>query len=332
MSTAADEDQNVRLYPKSGAVRSTLAPVILVIAVLALGLFLYSLLGRYFFFAELIGNFRCQMLFMLVPVALLALATRQRWLAAGLSIAIAWCMIGVVWILLPASQPPPGTNRLKVMSFNVLAGNSEYESVNTLIRETDPDVITFLEYADNWHAALDGLSEQYPYYIRHPRWHGFGIAMYSKFPLSDSEMLQLTKDRTDIPFLVANVNFGGQTLRLAALHVLSPTNRYRMELRNRQFSEVADYLSRSEVPTVVMGDFNCTPWSPFLSDFLGQTGYRDSRQGFGYQASWHSRYWLLRIPIDHAFVSDEIHIHDRYVGRFAGSDHFPIVFELSTAN
>jgi endonuclease/exonuclease/phosphatase (EEP) superfamily protein YafD len=131
---------------------------------------------------------------------------------------------------------------------------------------------------------------------------------------------------------MANVTFGGQTIRLAALHVLSPTNRYRLDLRNHQFEEVAEILSRQDVPTVVMGDFNCTPWSPFLHEFLQQTQYRDSRQGFGYQATWHAKHWLLRIPIDHAFVSETVHVHSRYVGRNAGSDHLPIVFEVSTAS
>ena len=213
MTTAADEDQAIRLYPGTGSVLSKLT---VALAVLTLGLFVFSLLGRYFFFAELIGNFRCQILFLLVPTALLTLGMRHWWLGAGLLVAVAWCMIGVVWIYLPMPQPTPGANRLKVMSFNVLAGNSDYESVNRLIRETDPDVIAFLEYADNWHSELESLSDQYPHRIRHPRWHGFGIAMYSKYPLTDLEMLQLTEDKTDIPFLVANVSFGNQTLRLAA--------------------------------------------------------------------------------------------------------------------
>jgi endonuclease/exonuclease/phosphatase (EEP) superfamily protein YafD len=239
-------------------------------------------------------------------------------------------MVGVVWIYVPLEQPGPGSETLKVMSFNVLVRNSEYQEVSDLIKQIDPDVVAFLEYSENWYQALDGLSEQYPHHVARPRWHGFGIAIYSKYPLSNLEVIQLTQDETDNPFVVADVTFKNQNIRLAAFHALSPINRYRMDLRNRQLAEVAQYLARRDAPTVVMGDFNCTPWSPFLNDFLNETGFRDSRQGFGYQATWHAGYWPLRIPIDHAFVSDEIHVHSRYVGPNAGSDHFPIVFEIST--
>ncbi len=81
----------------------------------------------------------------------------------------------------------------------------------------------------------------------------------------------------------------------------------------------------------VMGDFNCTTWSPFLQDFLQLTNYRDSRQGFGVQASWPADKWWARIPIDHAFVSKDVHVHSRVVGTPASSDHLPIIFEISAA-
>ena len=131
--------------------------------------------------------------------------------------------------------------------------------------------------------------------------------------------------------IVTKVNFGEQIIRVVGVHTLSPTNRFRLDIRNRQFVEIGDALLAEATPTVVMGDFNCTPWSPFLSDFLKRTGYRDSRQGFGYQPSWPSMYQLLRIPIDHAFVSEDIHVHNRYIGKPPRSDHLPIVFEISTA-
>lgn len=300
--------------------------------IVVLAVFVFSLLGRYFFYAELLGNFRCQILLVcLMPIAVLALVMR-RWIALGaLVVAICWSTMGVATVYGPASQPPPGQESLRVMSFNVLVGNSEYEKVIGVIKESDPDVVSIIEYADHWHRELDRLNQQYPHQFRHPRWHGFGIAIFSKHPLSETVVHQLTKKRTDNPFLVAKVTKGKQTIRLAVLHVLSPTNEIRLKLRNQQIQEVAQLLSSQDEPTVVMGDFNCTPWSPFLSDFLKTTGYRDSRQGNGYQASWHSRYWPLRIPIDHAFVSNDVHVHDRYVGGYAGSDHFPIVFEISTA-
>ena len=102
-------------------------------------------------------------------------------------------------------------------------------------------------------------------------------------------------------------------------------------MRNQQYIEIAEKLVAEDVPTVVMGDFNSVPWAPFLRDFIKATGYRDSRQGIGYHASWHAERLELGIPIDHAFVSDEICVHSRTLGNSAGSDHLPVIFEVSTA-
>lgn len=303
------------------------------LALLPVPLFVFSLLGRYFYFAELLCNFRGYLMIALLISIAIFLLSRRWWLATVSTPVLCWSMIGVVTVFWPASQPPAGSETIRIMSFNVLGTNFRHQLTLDQIRSADPDIISILEYSGNWHSPMDCLTEKYPHQLRFPRWHGFGIAMFSKYPFSKSEQLAITKEETDVPIIVANVDFGSssnpKSVRLAAVHVLSPTNHYRTGLRNQQFVEVADILAKEDIPTVVMGDFNCVPWSPFIDDFLNTTNYRDSRQGFGYHATWDSRLWPIQLPIDHAFVSKHIHVHDRYVGGFGGSDHFPIIFEIS---
>ena len=215
------------------------------------------------------------------------------------------------------------------MSFNVYAVSDRGDLVQNRIAEVDPDVIAVLEYDHNWHQRLALLQETYPHQLLAPRWHGYGIAIFSRLPLEQTEVVQLIPKVADTPMAVVRVRVGGQSLRLAAVHSLSPTNAFRFQLRNQQFKEIAQTLNDDSCPTIVMGDFNCTLASPYLQDFLSETGYRDSRQGFGYQPTWHRDIWPLQIPIDHALVSPEVVVHRRWVADEAGSDHFPIVFEVS---
>ena len=295
------------------------------------GLIVLTFFARYLFAAELVGNFRLQLFLALAPFPILLwVLGRWRW-ATVLTAVTIWLGLNLAWVYFPVKQPPAGTQRLKIMSFNVLGNNFNDGAVRKRIRDEDPDVLVILEYANQWTTALKQTEKKYPYQIKEPRWHGFGIALFSKFPLSDSQVLLLTKDETDNPAIVTKVTAGQTKIRLAAIHVLSPTNIVRLRLRNEQLEELSDFLVDDKLPTIVMGDFNGTPWSPFLSDFMKTTGYRDSRQGFGYQASWHATIWPLLIPIDHAFVSPDIHVHDRHLGRYAGSDHLPLVFEVSVA-
>ena len=37
---------------------------------------------------------------------------------------------------------------------------------------------------------------------------------------------------------------------------------------------------------MLMGDMNCTSWSPYFQDMLTVSGLRDSRRGFGVEGSW----------------------------------------------
>ena len=302
------------------------------VSLVLITVFAFSLYGRHFFIAELLSNFRAQILAVLVIFTAGAICFQRWWIGILLVIATIWCSTGVLSVYLQIEQPPPGENKIRIMSHNVLADNRGYQAVKKQVAKIDPDVLVVVEYDHQWHVELQSLTDDgtYPYSIRAPRWHGFGIAIFSKLPLSNKRAFQLTSEITDAPMVMAEFMIGQQNFRVAALHVFSPTTTSRMDLRNQQIAEAAKILKKSKTPTVVMGDFNCTPWSPFLDDFLKDSGYRDSRSGFGYQGTWCARYrWPALIPIDHAFVSPTVHVHDRFVGDNAGSDHYPIVVEMS---
>ena len=294
--------------------------------------FTFSLCGRYSYVAELVSNFRAQILVVLVICTFGAVCFQRWWTGILLVIATIWCSIGVLSVYLQVEQPPAGDTKIRIMSHNVLSGNRSFTAVKKQIVEVDPDLLVIVEYDQSWHEAMQPLIDDgtFPYSVQAPRWHGFGIGIFSKLPLTNTQTDQLTADITDAPMVSAEFMVGDQKLRLAGLHVFSPTTAYRLKLRNEQLADAAQVLKQSDVPTIVMGDYNCVPWSPFLDDFLKQTGYRDSRVGFGYQGSWNARYrWPALIPIDQAFVSPEVHVHDRYIGESAGSDHYAVVIEVS---
>ncbi len=104
-------------------------------------------------------------------------------------------------------------------------------------------------------------------------------------------------------------------------------------------------MPQSESPTRRVSDLECRtaetayrcwrfelcPASPYFGDFLKATGLRDSRRGWGWQATWNASRPLLRIPIDHCLVEPEMHVLNREVGPDIGSDHFPIWARIGTS-
>jgi endonuclease/exonuclease/phosphatase (EEP) superfamily protein YafD len=100
-------------------------------------------------------------------------------------------------------------------------------------------------------------------------------------------------------------------------------------LRNDQLVAVASLIQQQTVPIVLAGDLNSTSYSPYFEDLCSRTGLRDSRQGFGIQASWSPRLPLLEICIDHCLVPPAIHVANRRAGPHLGSDHRPIMVTLT---
>ena len=325
--------ENARPAPRFRlSFRAAFTALAILFSMAVLAIFAFSLAARHFLLAELISSFRTQLAVLLLVCGCCLLLLRQKLSGWTLTLISLWQLLTLASIFLPTTQPPAGDDQLKIMSMNVLADNREYQQVIDHVAEVSPDVLLIIEYSNQWHQALQALHSAYPYRLLEPRWHGYGIAMFSKRPLENTNTWQLTADLTDVPALTAEVKVGDRIVHLAGLHTMSPTSSLRLNLRNSQMEQIADYFLDSNEPKVLMGDFNCTPWSPFFKDLIERCDLRDSRQGQGYLASWNletpALFW---IPIDHGLVSSEIHVDRRTVGSSCGSDHRPMILEVSVA-
>jgi len=310
--------------------RSRYLKWVLMVTAVPVGLLLFSFLGHYSFFAELVCNFRFQLLVaILLAAATIAYLGGYRW-AVGLVLVTLLSGSTVFSDYLPRDIEADGMTKISVMSFNILGLNQSQDAVLEVISKNQPDVLVVIEYTSNWVGVFEALHADYPYRIEQPRWHGFGIALFSKFPFSNPTVHRLAASHTDSPMMVASFEVGGDVpLRVAAAHLLAPMGFTRMSIRNQQIQELIQRLPADSQPTVLVGDFNCVPWSPYLNELSNATGLRDSRRGFGYQGSWPSDFWPMRIPIDHAFVSDNLSVLDRKLIKDpTGSDHFPLLLEL----
>ena len=292
--------------------------------------FLFSFFGHKFFAAELLANFRTHFFAAFLVALLLSRVAKTSWL---LFTCMFFATVFLVWdvgqVFLPGEQPAAGTTKIRVMSYNVLATSTEFDSAISEIRKHDPDVVAVIEYAGMWHVACDALNKTYPHQHRDPRWHGYGIAVFSKIPFENTQSLALTEKEIDNPAALVNVRVGDQLLQILAVHVMSPIKKFRLDLRNRQFEEIADHINARSAPMMLVGDMNCGPSSGFFSNLIEEANLRDSRQGFGIHPSWPSVAGAFAVPIDHVLVSEEIHVHNRFLGDAGGSDHRPVIVDIS---
>lgn len=247
------------------------------------------------------------------------------WLLASLAGAL-FHGAGIAALYLPERRPPPpGGQPLRVAFSNVLAGPVSRQLLNWLEQE-DPDVVGFAEVGPHYEAALAPLQERLPYALHHYVPGNFGIAVYSRYPLLQPEVLFLAPE---IATLSAQLHTPARRLRLIVTHPPPPQSQGG---GHRAQFERLGALAAAETDLLMLGDFNSTPWSPRLRALCRESGLRHGRQGRGPMPTWApKRFPLGLLPIDHVLVKGALAITDFRRGPRNRSDHWPILAELSLA-
>ena len=208
----------------------------------------------------------------------------------------------------------------RILIFNVYSANKNYQALIDYINKTDPDHIVLVEVNSRWASAInDGLREKYPHSVVVPRIDNFGILLRSKKPF-ESEIIDLY----GVPVISAQFD----KFKILAVHPLPPRNGIYFEDRNKQLKMISD-LIQPDKNTMICGDLNTVPWSPFFKDFVSQNNLKMSSKGQGVCTTWPTNIPFLRIPIDHSLLTTEGNVQIYQRGPDLGSDHFPLLIDFS---
>ena len=311
-----------RLKPASRLLDALLTTVTLgAVAGSALALFAES-----FWMLELFSHFRLQYLAVQVPLLLLCLS-RRRWPLVALLVPL---MAVNAAILLPywprATDAVAASNEIELMTVNLYAGNDEHATFADIVQRERPDVLLLLEYNARWASALEPVLAEYPYRVIAEREDYFGMGLFSRIPLADTNLIELL----GVPAIDARLDLGSAgAARLIGVHLRPPMSARQARERNAQFELVGEIAREQVGPLVVAGDFNMTPYSPMLARWLERTALTDARRGRGFGRSWPTSLPVLGIPIDHVLISEDFLVTAHYYGPTFGSDHYPVLTRLS---
>lgn len=242
--------------------------------------------------------------------------------------------------LSPMSGSPNST--LKVMHINLFGYlNHNRQLVETAIQNQNPDIVDLVEYTKPWQHDLEqaGIFKKYPYRVV-----GQGhIGLYSKRPMT-GRLVYADSSRkvTNQANIIARFKFNQQPVTILVAHPASPIQPSHLEWQKTSFRKWGKERVALGKNLLIVGDLNTAPWSVEFRRLLKETGLRDSQVGFGLQPSWPTFLPFVRdnqlksalalpfgIPIDHILVSDNIQVLTRHTGPFIGSDHLPVVAELT---
>jgi endonuclease/exonuclease/phosphatase (EEP) superfamily protein YafD len=257
----------------------------------------------------------------------------------GMITAAALCLAYQLWWIIPytalhpvevaAATPNANTPSLRIMTANVLTPNRNAAGLIQLVQQHQPHILVTLETDLWWQTSLTPLEQDYPYRIQCPLDNLYGMHLYSKYALSDSDIKYLVE--ADVPSIHTLVTLPtGQGIRLHCLHPAppSPTENLQSSERDAELTAVAKSIAGCQHAVIVTGDLNDVAWSATTRLFRKISGLLDPRVGRGMMNTYHANYWLLRWPLDHLFHSHHFTVNNiGRLGRF-GSDHFALFTEL----
>jgi endonuclease/exonuclease/phosphatase (EEP) superfamily protein YafD len=276
---------------------------------------------------ELTTHFRVQ--YLAVTAVLLAIAAlRRRFRACAALVAAGAVSAAPVLPYLPLGEQAPVTSAavpLKVLTVNVSFREFSARRLLEIVREADPHVVVVQELTPHAERVLADLDVAFPHLRKFPADGPVGIGLWSRLPLESSATFALGR----APAVEARVLGPTGTFTVIGAHLRAPTSPARAAARNRELRELAVRAGAVAGPLIVAGDFNITPYSPFFSDWLEDSGLTDTRRGRTLSVSWPTTLPAVGIPIDHVAVSEHFDILSHRTLPNFDSDHYGVLVELA---
>ncbi len=264
--------------------------------------------------------------------AVLALVTR-RWTVGAVAVLIAILLASAVAPRAVPSrdQGPTVGVRLNVMTSNMLFGGADAATIVKLVSEHDIAVLAVQEFTTEGKEALAaaGLGALLPYssLADEPKADGSGV--YSRYPITAPGA-----ERNGGGFMQAHATVdvpGAGPVVVESAHPLAP---YASSVLKqwRQDLLAEPRADRSEVPRILLGDFNATLDHAPLRELISR-GYRDAADatGKGLIGTWgpYDGDPIPPVTIDHVLVDERIGVREVSIHPIPGSDHRAVIAGLT---
>lgn len=216
---------------------------------------------------------------------------------------------------------------LRLVAANVKMSNRSFERFEKGIADKDPDLLVLIEVDEEWVKAISKTLAGYPCRVDQPQNNSYGMVLASKFELEDVSVQCLLTE--GVPSIIATVILpDGQRFRFLAIHPEPPVPNAGSEGRDGETALVALMARDEKLPVIVTGDLNDVAWSGTTRRFRRISRLLDPRIGRRLFNTFDARYPFARWPLDHLFHSAHFRLSGMKRLDAAGSDHFPVMFDL----
>jgi endonuclease/exonuclease/phosphatase (EEP) superfamily protein YafD len=226
------------------------------------------------------------------------------------------------------SSAPAGAPSMKLLMFNIHWNNKNFDGIDALIAQYDPDVVVLNEIYKNNRPGLRMLDARFPYRVECWTSWPCDTLILSRRPLRNQNMMR-EHDGVRIGVAQATFDIGACPVTIFAAHFNRPWPYHALNSDGAQVKQaraLAELVAAWAGPRIVAGDLNAAAWTPVVREIAGAA---KGRALGGLSGTWP---WFfpsaLKMPIDHVIVSGEI-VGTRTVLPVTGSDHSPVLAELA---
>jgi endonuclease/exonuclease/phosphatase (EEP) superfamily protein YafD len=215
---------------------------------------------------------------------------------------------------------------LKVLSFNVYVDNTHNAELTKVARYLEAQNADILFLSEVKPELLRALAPSYPFVLDESASGTLGLAFLSKYTFDSSEVVTLPGRRRRL--LKIDLNWQGQKVSLYGVHPFPPLGKRWAESRDNEIAALSELLQASKQASIVLGDFNASPWSRPMRRLTKEARLNYAAEGFGLRPTWSYKSLLVSAPIDHILINQAWQVTSYAYGSKMGSDHLPIASEL----
>jgi endonuclease/exonuclease/phosphatase (EEP) superfamily protein YafD len=206
------------------------------------------------------------LLFLSLPLVIVALLLRAPRLTLGCLIAAAgWGLFYVPYLLPRDAAQPVSESDFTILTFNLKAATQNIDTLVEIIEDTDTDIVALQELSVPTAAQFEAaLSDDYPemaFYARNPGNSGAGVM--SRFPIEADEFWQNSEIEGALGNVRTEIDINGTSIALYSVHPRPPVSfdaGFTLDAHSEEVNVLMDRLSNETLPTIIAGDFNMTPW------------------------------------------------------------------------